>query len=135
MARQKQKLGITAVFVTHDQEEALSVSDRTYVMRNGHIKHCGTPAEIYQTQENYAHGNACDVVDQVVLQLPPILGYFGKKQRHVPMTLFTLIIQSSGATTGITIAMLSRGQFLLNRLFLSTSVQRWELVLQLFWEA
>jgi len=48
----QQKLGITAVFVTHDQEEALSVSDRIYVMRNGHIMQCGTPAEIYQTPEN-----------------------------------------------------------------------------------
>jgi putative spermidine/putrescine transport system ATP-binding protein len=45
-ALQKQ-LGITTVFVTHDQEEAMAVSDRIVVMNKGHIEQIGTPAEIY----------------------------------------------------------------------------------------
>lgn len=40
-------LGITTVFVTHDQEEALSISDRIVVMNAGHIEQLGAPHEIY----------------------------------------------------------------------------------------
>ena len=40
--------GTTAIFVTHDQEEALSISDRVAVMRDGHLEQLGTPEEIYQ---------------------------------------------------------------------------------------
>ncbi len=43
----QQKLGITTIYVTHDQEEALSMSDRVVVMNNGHIEQIGTPFEIY----------------------------------------------------------------------------------------
>lgn len=43
----QKRLGITAVFVTHDQEEALSISDRIVVMNEGRIEQVGTPFEIY----------------------------------------------------------------------------------------
>jgi putative spermidine/putrescine transport system ATP-binding protein len=43
----QKKLGITAIFVTHDQEEALSISDRIVVMDAGAIEQVGTPFEIY----------------------------------------------------------------------------------------
>ncbi|MBI2330591.1 MAG: ABC transporter ATP-binding protein [Chloroflexi bacterium] len=49
----QKKLGITAIFVTHDQEEALSISDRIVVMNAGLMEQVGTPFEIYnfpQTQ-------------------------------------------------------------------------------------
>jgi ABC-type sugar transport system ATPase subunit len=42
-----QRLRVTSVFVTHDQEEALSLSDRVAVMREGLIEQIGTPEEIY----------------------------------------------------------------------------------------
>lgn len=42
------KSGISAIFVTHDQEEALSFADRIAVMRNGHIEQIGRPEEVYQ---------------------------------------------------------------------------------------
>ncbi|WP_298008990.1 ABC transporter ATP-binding protein, partial [Anaerolinea sp.] len=45
--RIQQTLGITAVYVTHDQEEALSLSDRVVVMNAGHIEQAGTPFEVY----------------------------------------------------------------------------------------
>jgi spermidine/putrescine ABC transporter ATP-binding subunit len=45
--RMQRNLGLTAVFVTHDQEEALVISDRIAVMRGGHIAQLGTPQEIY----------------------------------------------------------------------------------------
>ncbi|SEM94969.1 ABC transporter ATP-binding protein [Nonomuraea pusilla] len=40
-------LGITTIFVTHDQEEALSVADRVAVLRDGRLEQCGPPAEVY----------------------------------------------------------------------------------------
>ncbi|MFN8381501.1 MAG: ABC transporter ATP-binding protein [Anaerolineales bacterium] len=43
----QKKLGITAIFVTHDQEEALSISDRIVVMNVGVMEQVGTPFEIY----------------------------------------------------------------------------------------
>ena len=43
----QRKLGITTIFVTHDQEEALSISDRIVVMNEGAIEQVGSPAEIY----------------------------------------------------------------------------------------
>jgi len=43
----QQKLGITTLYVTHDQEEALSISDRVVVMNEGRIEQVGTPTEIY----------------------------------------------------------------------------------------
>jgi putative spermidine/putrescine transport system ATP-binding protein len=43
----QKSLGITAIFVTHDQEEALSISDRIVVMNVGVIEQVGTPFEIY----------------------------------------------------------------------------------------
>jgi putative spermidine/putrescine transport system ATP-binding protein len=41
------EFGITTLFVTHDQEEALSLSDRVGVMRKGRLEQLGTPAEVY----------------------------------------------------------------------------------------
>jgi putative spermidine/putrescine transport system ATP-binding protein len=41
------RLGITTIYVTHDQEEALSISDRVTVLSNGRIEQIGPPAEIY----------------------------------------------------------------------------------------
>ncbi len=44
----QRRLGIAAVFVTHDQGEALTMSDRIAVMRNGRIEQIGTPTDIYE---------------------------------------------------------------------------------------
>lgn len=44
----QQRLGLTAVYVTHDQEEALAVSDRIVVMKMGKIAQIGTPSELYE---------------------------------------------------------------------------------------
>ncbi|QAV22774.1 spermidine/putrescine ABC transporter ATP-binding protein PotA [Proteus hauseri] len=48
----QRKLGITFIFVTHDQEEALTMSDRIVVMREGRIEQDGTPREIYEEPTN-----------------------------------------------------------------------------------
>ncbi|WP_374447078.1 ABC transporter ATP-binding protein [Stella sp.] len=44
----QQRLGVTVVYVTHDQSEALAVSDRIVVMRNAEIAQTGTPVELYE---------------------------------------------------------------------------------------
>lgn len=48
----QQQLGITFVFVTHDQEEALSMSDTVVVMDKGRIQQIGTPQDIYNEPQN-----------------------------------------------------------------------------------
>ncbi|MGI5510112.1 ABC transporter ATP-binding protein [Streptomyces sp. CA-106131] len=45
--RLQQELGITTLFVTHDQEEALSMADRVAVMRAGKLEQCAAPSELY----------------------------------------------------------------------------------------
>lgn len=44
--------GTSAIFVTHDQEEALAIADRVAIMRNGHLEQIGTPEEIHQTPQS-----------------------------------------------------------------------------------
>jgi ABC-type Fe3+/spermidine/putrescine transport system ATPase subunit len=48
----QRRLGITSVYVTHDLEESLAISDRIVVMRDGVIEQVGTPAEIYDLPRN-----------------------------------------------------------------------------------
>lgn len=53
----QQSLGITSIFVTHDQDEAMSVSDRIVVMKNAVVQQVGTPQDIY------CHPNSVFVAD------------------------------------------------------------------------
>ena len=52
LKRMQQKLGITFIFVTHDQEEALSMSDTIVVMNKGKIQQMGSPEDIYNEPKN-----------------------------------------------------------------------------------
>ncbi len=52
LKRIQQSLEITFVYVTHDQEEALTMSDTVVVMKNGNIQQIGTPVDIYNEPEN-----------------------------------------------------------------------------------
>jgi ABC-type Fe3+/spermidine/putrescine transport system ATPase subunit len=51
--RLQRELGVAAVYVTHDQEEALSMSDRVIVMDKGRIEQAGTPKELYRSPVNH----------------------------------------------------------------------------------
>jgi putative spermidine/putrescine transport system ATP-binding protein/spermidine/putrescine transport system ATP-binding protein len=44
----QQRLGITTIMVTHDQDEALTLADRVAIMRNGRLEQLGSPADVYQ---------------------------------------------------------------------------------------
>jgi spermidine/putrescine transport system ATP-binding protein len=52
LRRLKNELGITFLYVTHDQEEALTMSDKVVVMNQGYIQQMGTPEQIYNEPEN-----------------------------------------------------------------------------------
>ena len=52
LKRIQQEVGITFIFVTHDQEEALTMSDKIVVMKEGNIMQIGTPTEIYNEPAN-----------------------------------------------------------------------------------
>ena len=49
LKRIQQEVGITFVYVTHDQEEAFFMSDRVAIMRDGRIEQLGTPQQVYET--------------------------------------------------------------------------------------
>ena len=65
------KTGITFIYVTHDQEEALSMSDTVVVMENGHIQQIGSPTDIYNEPVNAFVADfigESNIVDGVMLQ-------------------------------------------------------------------
>ena len=79
LIRLKNELGITFIYVTHDQEEALTMSDTIVVMNQGYIQQIGTPEDIYNEPENafvadfIGHSN---IIDGVMIKdkLVEILG-------------------------------------------------------------
>jgi mannopine transport system ATP-binding protein len=50
--RLQKRLGVTVIYVTHDQEEALTMSDRVAVMNKGRLEQVGTPADLYARPDN-----------------------------------------------------------------------------------
>ena len=56
LIRLKNELGITFLYVTHDQEEALTMSDTVVVMNQGYIQQIGTPEDIYNEPQNAFRG-------------------------------------------------------------------------------
>jgi len=79
-------LGITTIYVTHDQEEALSLSDQVVVMNNGRIEQVGAPPEVYNAPRtpfvatfvgtlNVLHGRVVDpIVGSVMVDDQPLTG-------------------------------------------------------------
>jgi putative spermidine/putrescine transport system ATP-binding protein len=78
--RIQSELGITTLFVTHDQEEALAVADRVAVMRSGRIEQIGTPEELYVTPAS------------------PFVADFVGLSNRIPGTLTAGTIRAVGAT-------------------------------------
>ena len=93
LIRLKEELGITFVYVTHDQEEALTMSDTIVVMNQGYIQQIGTPENIYNEPENafvadfIGHSNIIDgtmIEDRLVeilgVKMPCVDEGFGKNK-------------------------------------------------------
>lgn len=79
LIRLKNELGITFIYVTHDQEEALTMSDTIVVMNQGYIQQVGTPETIYNEPENAFVADFIgdsNIIDAVMLEdkLVSILG-------------------------------------------------------------
>lgn len=80
------EVGITFIFITHDQQEALSISDRIAVMNKGKILQVGTPAEVYESpvdsfvadfigENNFFEGTVIEIIDKLYARLEnPFLG-------------------------------------------------------------
>ncbi len=94
LIRLKNELGITFIYVTHDQEEALTMSDTIVVMNQGYIQQIGTPERIYNEPENAFVADfigESNIIDALMIEdrLVEILGArfdcvdtgFGKKKR------------------------------------------------------
>ncbi|MBE6581746.1 MAG: ABC transporter ATP-binding protein [Ruminococcaceae bacterium] len=79
----QQRTGITFVYVTHDQEEALSMSDTVVVMDNGEIQQIGSPQDIYNEPENAFVADfigESNIVDGIMLD-DYLVSFSGKKFR------------------------------------------------------
>jgi iron(III) transport system ATP-binding protein len=87
LQRLQRETGVTSIYVTHDQSEALALSDRIAVMNQGKIVQLGTPKQIYQrpTSEFVAHfmvhgevqaAVAADAMARVVTPLGELLAFF-----------------------------------------------------------
>lgn len=72
----QRKLGITFIFVTHDQEEALSMSDRVVIMNEGGIEQVGTPRQVYEKPQNLT---VAKFIGEVNIFDSTILSIDGKK--------------------------------------------------------
>ncbi|WP_320130655.1 ABC transporter ATP-binding protein [uncultured Sphaerochaeta sp.] len=81
----QQRVGITSVYVTHDQEEAMTLSDQVVIMTKGKIQQIGTPAEIYSHPANQfvagfiGKANFLPAVVSSLTEDQIILEYLGKK--------------------------------------------------------
>jgi iron(III) transport system ATP-binding protein len=120
----QKRLGVTTIMVTHDQEEALSMSDRVVVMNNGAIDQIGTPPAVYERPETpfvadflgkvnvlkaTCLGNGRYRAGTVELDLPPdgiaagesVRIYLRPEDRHVEGDLAALPNRISGRITSI----------------------------------
>jgi len=88
----QRKLGITFIFVTHDQEEALSMSDRVVVMQEGCIEQVGTPRQVYEEPSNL---NVATFIGEVNIFEGEILSTNGNKQIHVNILNKPRIVKST----------------------------------------
>lgn len=96
----QQALGITAVFVTHDQEEALSIADKIFVMRNGSLMQAGSPAAIYARPQN---DFVADFIGKSNILYGKVLETFGN-----PVT--SVRVQAKGAEFAVRVNADAQGQ-------------------------
>ena len=110
------ELGITTLYVTHDQEEALSISDRVAVMSAGRIEQLGTPAQIYSGprtafvatssgRSNKLEGKVVSLEDRVVRCGPLLVSVPDPTFNHAVGETVELFVRPED----ITLEMLSNG--------------------------
>lgn len=85
LKRIQQAMGITFIYVTHDQEEALSMSDTVVVMDKGRIQQIGTPEDIYNEPKNAFVADfigESNILDGIMLE-DRLVKFFGRKFKCV----------------------------------------------------
>jgi iron(III) transport system ATP-binding protein len=92
----QQSLGLTAVYVTHDQEEALAISDRIAILRAGKIEQIGSPEEIYQRPQTAFVAEFLGGTNM----LPGIAGAFNGKSTEVAACGTTISVQGKAGEAG-----------------------------------
>lgn len=81
----QRKLGITFIYVTHDQEEALSMSDRILVMEHGQAQQVGTPRQIYEQPDNLFVASfigEINIIDGLITEKLEDLKYIATLETH-----------------------------------------------------
>jgi len=107
LRRLHDETGITSVFVTHDQEEALEVADRVVVLNHGRIEQIGTPDEVYRHpasafvhhflgQVNVFHGRHADAPDDVAFVRPHDILISRTADCAHPLTAEVLTVNAAG---------------------------------------
>jgi iron(III) transport system ATP-binding protein len=90
-------LGITAIYVTHDRVEAMSLSDRVVVMKAGKIRQIGTPSEVYESpKDRFVAG----FVGKVTFFPVSVLGHDGK-QYSVQLGAKKVVVSNSGEKVNV----------------------------------
>jgi ABC-type Fe3+/spermidine/putrescine transport system ATPase subunit len=97
LKRIQQTLGITFVYVTHDQDEALTMSDRVAVMRGGRVQQCGEPRELYERPVNAFVANFLGASNLIPVHAAP---------GRLTLGDFTLAVPGNGAVAGDALAMI-----------------------------
>jgi ABC-type Fe3+/spermidine/putrescine transport system ATPase subunit len=92
----QQSLGLTAIYVTHDQEEALGISDRIAILRSGKIEQIGSPEEIYQRPQTAFVAEFLGGTNM----LPGVAGTFDGHRTQVASCGTTISVQGKVAKTG-----------------------------------
>ena len=95
----QREVGITFVFVTHDQEEALELSDRVAVMNEGRLIQCGTPREVYESPQTEFVADFLGVAN--VLDAACGAATAGGSRRQVTVGSFDLTATASVATEAL----------------------------------
>jgi len=102
LKRIQEQLEVTFIYVTHDQDEALTMSDRVAVMRDGRIEQCAAPQELYEQPETAFVANFLGAANLVPVTAKPGDG------DATTLTLgdFTLRSQTASAVSGPALAMI-----------------------------
>ena len=90
----QQSLGLTTIYVTHDQEEALAISDRIAILRSGKIEQVGSPEEIYQRPQTAFVAEFLGGTNM----LPGIAGTFDGHRTEVASCGTTIFVNEKVAT-------------------------------------
>jgi spermidine/putrescine transport system ATP-binding protein len=101
LKRIQEQLAVTFVYVTHDQDEALTMSDRVAVMREGRIEQCATPQELYEEPATAFVANFLGAANLI-----PVASQPGARGTELALGSFRLRCEAEGAPQGEAVAMI-----------------------------